>query len=100
MERGIQDRPKRCAGDLRNAHGAWNLREHRQPVARLPYGLVDARITVHDGEQTLPTIRGLRGAEEQVTLRQKGIMQHLANLLLHVAIEVDHQIAAGDEVDA
>ena len=27
-------------------------------------------------------------------------MQHLANLLLHVAIEVDHEIAAGDEVDA
>src|SRR6476469_5569941 len=87
------------ARHLRNAHSPY-LRQSRELVAPPLERLVDARIPVQDGEQTRPAISGLRGAEEKVTLRQKGIMQHLANLLLHLAIEVDHQIAAGDEVDA
>jgi hypothetical protein len=42
----------------------------------------------------------LRRAEEQMTARPQGVVEGGQDTLLQTRLEVDHQVAAGDQVEA
>src|SRR5262249_10948785 len=70
----------------------------RRQDASACHRLENAAITVDDPEQALRIDR-LRRSEKEVATRPQGIMEGAADLALQSAVEIDEQIAAGDEVD-
>ena len=102
----------RLAGCGRASDGARNVRGMLGPsgcaeqfwkgqllVARAPRRLVDASFPVDGAKQTGRALRAFGRAEEQETVGVQGIMEDAADLLLKLAIEIDEQVAARDEIE-
>ncbi|MNP08588.1 hypothetical protein D3C76_1006650 [compost metagenome] len=62
-------------------------------------GAEDAVAFVHGGEQVQASVSGLGGPQEQVAARAQGEMEHLHDVALYVAVEVNQQVPADDQVD-
>src|SRR5262249_32652503 len=62
--------------------------------------LIDARLPIDVVEKSRRVGGGLRRAEEQKSTRVERVVEGAAGLLLQFAVEIDQQIAAGDQVDA
>src|SRR5262249_53587928 len=58
----------------------------------------DAKALVHHLEELGMFREALRGAEEEVAARPEGIVEHRNELLLQLRIQVDEQVAAGDQM--
>ena len=71
----------------------------REPnVARHGHAHVDARIAVDGAEQTRRAVGVLGRSNEQIARRIQGEMKRGANLSLSFPVEVDQQVAAGNEI--
>ena len=68
-------------------------------VPRAPRRLVNASFPVDGAKQTGRALRAFGRAEEQETVEVQGIMEDAADLLLKLAIEIDEQVAARDEIE-
>ena len=57
-------------------------------------------LRIHDVEEIAMGARGLRAAEPQEACRLERVVQDRQEALLQRRLEVDEQVAAGDEIDA
>lgn len=84
-------------GRLRRAfHGSDGIGARR---ARYRLGAVDPVPLVDRAEEPVGQIGRLRTAEKQQPARPERKVQHLHHLLLHLAVEVDQQVAAAHEIE-
>jgi hypothetical protein len=74
------------------------LREARKGAAGIPPEPSKSTHTTSRRAQIRRAVGALGRAEEEVAVRFQGIMKGAASLLLQLAVEVDEQIAAGDEI--
>src|SRR5690606_20740662 len=62
-------------------------------------GAVDAVLLVHRLEQLAAGVGRLRAAEKQVAAGVEGEVEHAQHFDLNVPVQIDHQVAAGDQVE-
>ena len=63
--------------------------------------LIDpSRFTVDGAERSGGTVCGFGRAKEEVARQEQGKVERRAYLLLHLSVEVNEDVPAGDEVDA
>ena len=72
--------------------------ETRQPKRARPASDVDPPLLVHHGEERAVFVHRLRRAEKQRALGPQREVKDFQRAGLRVAVEVDEQVAAGDEV--
>jgi hypothetical protein len=78
---------------------AWprhDARQWRQLTGSLER-LEDARVPVQHMEQL--AVDGFGGTDEHISVPSQRIVECGADLGLHVAVEIDQQVPAGDQVD-
>jgi hypothetical protein len=93
------DAARNASGMLGHSGSVECFRERELLVARAPRRLVDASFSIDGAEQTHRAICAFGGAEEQEAIGVQGIMEDAADLLLKLAIEIDEQVAARDEIE-
>ena len=82
-------------------HARIEIEQRRGPYhAGGVLGAVDAVLLVHRGEQAALHVGRLGAAEEQIATRLEGEMEGVQDLGLHLAIQIDQQVAAADEIQA
>ena len=54
---------------------------------------------IHRSEEALHTIRRLRPADEKHATGSQGKMENIESLLLRVAVQIDKQVATGNEIE-
>ncbi len=97
MKRGLvehgarAERRRRRLADAEASEQPW---KQARLVAGVGRRLIDPGVPVGDVEQVGRMVGGLGRTEEEEAARLQGIVKGAAGLLLHVAIEIDQQIAA------
>src|SRR5690606_11864802 len=92
--------PAELRGGLAHVDRSEQARQQAGAVATAPGGLVDAGAGVEDAEEAGRMVRRLRRADHEEAARIERVVEGRADLLLQLAVEIDEDVAAGDEVDA
>ena len=95
----MSDGARNARGMLGHSGSAEQLWEGQLLVPRAPRRLVDASFPVDGAKQTGRALRAFGRAEKQEPVEVQGIVEDAADLLLKLAIEIDEQVAAGDEIE-
>jgi len=82
-----------------HARGSEQARQQPPLVAGYRGGLKNARGEIDRAKQTVRIFGRLRSAEEQIAGGIERVVEGAAYLLLQLAIEIDEDVAAGDQVD-
>ena len=86
-------------GGVNRRHGGAEGAEGRpSAAANVLLALVQLGLAVHDTEQIGMVAHGLRGAQEEHATGVQGVVKQREELLLQVAAQVDHEVAAADEI--
>src|SRR5215470_18668380 len=91
--------PSNESGLVANSDGSEQTRQKSRPVACLRDRFVDAGVAVNGVEQSRRIVGGLGCAEQEKATWIEGVMKGVAHLVLQISIEVDQDIAAGNQVD-
>src|ERR1700730_11489792 len=74
-------------------------RQKARLIARLHHRLIDARTAVDAAEQTRRTVCRLGRSEQEKPTWVQRVVKGAAHLLLQISIEINEDIAAGNQVD-
>ncbi len=90
-------RLRRCAALFGSGH-TQQTGQTGKLVVRAACRLIEARLAIDDAEQPVIVLGALRGTEEKIAVGIEAVMQRGQDLLLQVAVEIDEQVSAGNEV--
>src|SRR5512134_1320779 len=93
----VSDRARNLRGMLGPSGCAEQDRKGQQLVARAARRLVNASFLVDGAKQA--ALRAFGRAEEQETVGDQSVVEDAADLLLKLAIEIDEQVAARDQIE-
>src|SRR5215471_12738447 len=91
--------PSNASGLVANSDGSEQTWQKARPVACLRDRFVDAGVAVNGAKQSRRIIGGLGCAEQEKPALIERIVKGGAHLVLQISIEVDQNVAAGDQVD-